>query len=96
MVTVKFQCEYLLEMNEAVYDSEILFQHMMGAVFRHHINYTLSHDKDFPHEQKHKDYRNHQPKKPSLYSEKEVTVSNEGGGGEFTEEFYFTLGESFG
>lgn len=27
-----------------------------------------------------KTYRNHQPKKPSLYSEKEITVSNEGGG----------------
>ena len=51
---------------------------MIGAVFRHHINYTFSHDKDFPHKQKREDYTNHQPKPKSLYSEKEITVSNEG------------------
>lgn len=42
MVTVKLQHECLLEMNEAAYDSEMLFQHMIGAVFRHHMNYTFS------------------------------------------------------
>lgn len=42
-VTVKLHCECLLEMNEAAYDSEILLQHVIGAVFRH-INYTFSHD----------------------------------------------------
>lgn len=54
MVTVKLQHKCLLEMNEAAYDPEILFQHMIGAVFRHHINYTFFHDKDFPHKQSRK------------------------------------------
>lgn len=94
MVTVKPQSECLLEMNEVAYDSEILFQNMIGAVFRHHINYTFSHDKDFFLTSKSIDYTKHQPKK-TLYSEKWVTVSNEGGT-KFTEEFYFTLDGRFG
>lgn len=80
MVTVKLQRECLLEMNEAAYDSEILFHHMIGAVFRHHITYTFSYNRDFPHQPKHKDYTNHQSKKKFLYSEKEIIVSNEGRG----------------
>lgn len=94
MVTVKLHRECLLEMSEAAYDSEILFQHMIGAVSRHHINYSFSHNKGFPHKKKHKDYTNHQPKnKKSLCSEKETTVSNDE---KFTGEFYFTLDERFG
>lgn len=81
-------------MNEAAYDSEILFQHMIGAVFRHHINYTFFHDKGFPHKQTRKVTQTINQKK-SLYSEKEVMVSNERKK-KFTEEFYFTLDESFG
>ena len=47
----------------AAYDSEVLYQHMIGVVFRHHINYIFSYDKDFPPKQKRKDYTNRQPKK---------------------------------
>lgn len=76
MVTVKLQHKCLLEMNKAAYDSEILFQHMIGAVCRHHINYTFFHDKDFPHKQRRKVIQTINQKKSS-YSEKEIMVSNE-------------------
>lgn len=79
MVRVKLQSACLLEMNEAIYDSEILFQLMRGVVFRHYINYTSSPDKDFPLKKKHKDYTNHQSKKKKillLKEKKKMTESN--------------------
>lgn len=94
MVTVKLQHKCLLEMNEAAYDSEILFQHMIGPVFRHHINYTFFHDKDFPHKQSRKVIQTINQKKSS-YSDKEIMVSNERKI-KFTKELYFTLDETFG
>lgn len=58
LVTVQLQSEYLMEMNEAACDSQIFFQHMIGSIFRHHINNTSSHFKDFLHKHKRRHYTN--------------------------------------
>lgn len=66
LVTVQLQSEYLMEINEAACDSQIFFQCMIGAIFRHHINYTSSHFKDFLHERTHRHYTNQSTKQKAL------------------------------